>query len=120
MAPWLQGQSCDRRYANRTVSIIHEHASQYGNSAPLFIYLALNSPHSPIEAEQEYLDLYKNPNITGYPLYHTFLAMMSSLDDVVGDVVTALKTTGLWQNTILIFVGDNGEKTAVWWIHFCA
>lgn len=37
-----------------------------------------------------------------------FIGMMKSLDDSVGDVVKALSTSGLLDNSIIIFMADNG------------
>ena len=35
-------------------------------------------------------------------------AMTSLLDDIVGDVVAALRTAGLWENTLFVWSSDNG------------
>jgi hypothetical protein len=35
-------------------------------------------------------------------------AMVSALDDAVGAIVSALKSKDMWQNTVLVFSGDNG------------
>lgn len=110
-ASHLTGASNDKRFTQEAVDIINNHASTYGTlgSVPLFIYLAYNSPHSPIEAEQEYLDRY--PDIS-YTLQRTYYAMISSLDDGVKNVTTALKSSGLWDNTILVWQSDNGAAIA--------
>ena len=108
IAPQYQGQSNDVRFAARASDLIKSHAKTYGNTQPFFLYLALNSPHSPIEAEQRFLNLYKDPAITSYPLYHTYLAMISSVDESVKKVVNALKYHNLWDNTLFVFSTDNG------------
>lgn len=110
-AAHLLGVPNDKRFTQEAVDVINNHASTYGTAGgvPLFIYLAYNSPHSPIEAEQEYLDRY--PDIS-YTLQKTFYAMISSLDDGVNNVTTALKSSGLWDNTILVWQTDNGSPIA--------
>ena len=34
--------------------------------------------------------------------------MTAYLDDVVGDVVSALKRSGMWNNTVFVWSSDNG------------
>lgn len=102
----LKGIHNTFRFNTTAIETINSHAQKYGtDSVPLFLYLAYNSPHSPIEVDQEYYDLY--PNID-YPLQRTYYGMISEVDRSIGDVVRALKSTGLWENTILVFGGDNG------------
>ena len=38
----------------------------------------------------------------------TFLGMVTSMDDNIGKVVDALKSKGLYENTIIVFSSDNG------------
>ena len=37
-----------------------------------------------------------------------YAAMVAVLDDAVRNITGALKETGLWDNTLLIFQSDNG------------
>ena len=38
----------------------------------------------------------------------TVLGMVSALDDAVKDIITALKSSDMWENTIFVFMADNG------------
>ena len=40
------------------------------------------------------------------------LAMLAALDDSVGRVIAALKTSGLYDNTLIVFSSDNGGAVA--------
>ena len=75
---------------------------------PFFLYLAYNAVHAPAEAPQADIDFYQEK----YPgLSETraiLMAMLKHLDDGVGDVVGKLKEEGLFDNTLLIFLTDNG------------
>ena len=103
----LIGEHNTYRFKQRAVNIINEHVQTHGlNSVPLFLYVPFNTPHRPIQADQEYKDLY--PGIS-YNLQRTVFGMVSDLDFAVGDIVAALKTTGLWENTILVWTSDNGK-----------
>ena len=106
----LQGIHDTYRFNNTAIRIINEHAAKYGlNDVPLYLYLAFNSPHSPIEVDEEYYNLY--PQID-YPLQRTFYGMVTEVDYAVGDIVKALKNTGLWENTLFIYAGDNGSPVS--------
>ena len=34
--------------------------------------------------------------------------MVTAMDDVISNITTALEQRGMWQNTVLVFCGDNG------------
>jgi hypothetical protein len=86
-------------------------------AAPLFLYLAYQSVHSPFEAPQMYVDQYAwmndsahyTPVTKGRPTYG---GMVAALDEGVGNVTAAFARKGgssaFWENTILIFTTDNG------------
>jgi arylsulfatase A-like enzyme len=80
---------------------------------PFFLYLAYNAVHAPAEAPQSDIDFYqkKFPDITKERVI--LMAMLKHLDDGVGDVVAKLKKEGLFDNTLLFFLTDNGGAKAM-------
>tara|TARA_B100000809_G_scaffold176399_1_gene173794 strand:+ start:1297 stop:5772 length:4476 start_codon:yes stop_codon:yes gene_type:complete len=72
---------------------------------PFFIYLAYNAPHTPLQATQKYLDRF--PNIKDKKR-KTYAAMVSAVDDGVGNVLDALQDMGITDNTMVFFLSDNG------------
>jgi arylsulfatase A-like enzyme len=72
---------------------------------PFFLYLAYNAPHMPLQATKKYLDRYRHVEDRGTRVY---AAMVSALDDGVGEIRAKLKAEGLEKNTLIIFVSDNG------------
>lgn len=72
---------------------------------PFFLYLAMNAPHVPLQATKKYIDRYRDLKDPGKRVY---AAMVSSLDDGVGAVVAELKKDGLYDNTAIFFLSDNG------------
>ena len=72
---------------------------------PLFLYLAFTAPHTPYQAPKEYLDRYKNVQD---PSRRAYSAMISAMDDQIGNVVQALEARGMRDNTIIVFHSDNG------------
>jgi arylsulfatase A-like enzyme len=72
---------------------------------PLFLYVAFNAPHRPLQAPKSYLDRY--PGIED-ERRRTYAAMVSSLDDEVGRIVKSLEARGMHDNTLILFLSDNG------------
>ncbi len=72
---------------------------------PFFIYLAYNAPHEGICAPQRYLDRTTHIN---NPLRSVYGAMVLAVDDGVGKIWEALERNKIADNTILIFLSDNG------------
>jgi len=72
---------------------------------PFFLYLAQHVPHAPLQAPAKYIDRYQN---IADPNKRVYAAMVSALDDSVGAVIAKLKQDGLYQNTLVIFLSDNG------------
>ncbi len=72
---------------------------------PLFLYVAFNAPHTPLQAPEEYLKKYDH--ITKKKR-RAYAAMVTCMDDAIGNIVSALEKAGQMENTIIIFCSDNG------------
>ncbi|WP_020568227.1 sulfatase-like hydrolase/transferase [Neolewinella persica] len=72
---------------------------------PFFIYLAYNAPHAPMEATDKYLDRF--PHIEN-KRRRTYAAMVSAVDDGVGRILDQLEALHLEENTLVVFLSDNG------------
>ncbi|WP_020570815.1 sulfatase-like hydrolase/transferase [Neolewinella persica] len=70
--------------------------------SPFFAYLAFNAPHTPMEATEKDLARYPNHD---RPIY---AAMVYAMDRAIGQVITTLKETGAYDNTLIFFLSDNG------------
>ena len=90
-------------YARRAVKFIDEHKDQ-----PWFLYLPFNAQHAPLQAPQKYLDRF--PQIQDEKR-RIFAAMMSAMDDAVGQVLAKVKDLGQEEDTIVFFLADNGGPT---------
>ncbi|ADB16003.1 sulfatase [Pirellula staleyi DSM 6068] len=78
-------------------------------ASPFFLYLTFNAVHTPMEASQKYLDRF---TAVSDPKRQKYCAMMSAMDDAVGQVVAKLEREKLLENTLIFFVSDNGGPTA--------
>jgi arylsulfatase A len=76
---------------------------------PFFLFLAHHAPHIPIEAKPadvKYFESKLNPGLRHQNA--TYAAMIRSLDESVGRVLSYLEDRRLAQTTIVIFTSDNG------------
>jgi arylsulfatase A-like enzyme len=71
-----------------------------------FIYLAYNAPHTPMQAPDDVLLKYLKKGIE--PVRATRCAMLDVMDTQVGRITEFLQTNQLDQNTLVIFMSDNG------------
>ncbi|KAM4607432.1 arylsulfatase I [Polymixia lowei] len=90
-------------YVERVKQILRNHDP----SEPLFLYLSLQAVHTPLQVPDHFLHRYSS--LDNRPRRH-FAAMLSCLDQGVGEVVQELRTTGLYRNSVLIYSSDNGGQ----------
>lgn len=78
---------------------------QQSAAAPFFLYLTFNAAHTPYQATQEYLDKYAG---ISDPSRRAYAASITAMDTQVGRVVAALDEKKLRDNTLIVFMSDNG------------
>ncbi|WP_298484552.1 sulfatase [uncultured Maribacter sp.] len=87
-----------------------EEAIKYINKKddkPFFIYLAYNAPHSPDHATEKYLEQTKHIEYSDRSVYG---AMVNAVDNGIGRIDAALTANGIKDNTIVVFLSDNGGR----------
>jgi arylsulfatase A-like enzyme len=77
----------------------------HDTTSPLLLYLAFTAPHTPYQAPQSYLDLYKG---IADPSRRTYAAQITAMDDQIGKVLDALDRRKMRDNTLIVFASDNG------------
>ena len=80
----------------------------HNTSSPMFLLLAPQSAHTPLEAPDEYLDMFAGVHDHNR---RVFSAMVAAMDVMVGRVIGALRESGLYENSLVVFVSDNGAAT---------
>lgn len=80
-------------------------AEQRRRQRPFFTYLATNAPHMPLWPDEKHADLYKGKVD---PAAAAFFGMIANLDDNIGSLDAWLKKSGLFEDTIVIYLTDNG------------
>ncbi|MEN6363413.1 MAG: sulfatase-like hydrolase/transferase [Bacteroidales bacterium] len=92
-------------FSNQGVEVIKKSSDL---NKPFFLYLAYNAPHVPLEAKAE--DKEKFSNIKDENR-RTYAAMVYAVDRGVGEIVKTLKEKGEYDNTLIVFLSDNGGNT---------
>ncbi|MCC6538850.1 MAG: sulfatase-like hydrolase/transferase [Bryobacterales bacterium] len=75
---------------------------------PFFLTVTYNAPHYPMHAPQRYVDRF--PHIAD-PERRVYAAMIAAVDDGVGELRRTLRQAGQLENTLFIFLADNGATT---------
>ena len=73
-------------------------------SKPLFLYLPFNAVHGPHQVPESY----EVPYATLAAKRKTYAGMVAAMDEAIGQVVAALDTQKMTDNTLIIFSSDNG------------
>jgi arylsulfatase A len=77
---------------------------------PFLCYLSYNAPHAPVQVPGKYFDKYKARGLNDY--LSSVYGMVENLDDNLGRVLKRLDELKLRDNTIVIFMTDNGPNGA--------
>ncbi len=106
--PWLQGsEEPGAFYAGHLESIVRDRALEeisrlQGDRRPWFLNLWFYAPHEPLQPAEPYASDYPDTDAGRYR------ALVRQLDDNVGRVLDHLASQGAADNTIVVFVSDNG------------
>ena len=93
-------------FADRVAEIIDDHVANKPEK-PFFIYMAHQATHTPLDPPAKYLEMY--PDIKD-DQRRRFFATASIMDEKVGLAVEKLKDVGVYNNTIIIWMSDNGAN----------
>ncbi len=98
-----EGEYLTDRYAAEAEKFIDRNKDK-----PFFLYLPHNAPHTPLKAKQAVVDKYPGKLAFGSQSNPIYAAMLESLDDAVGRVLSKLEALKLTEKTLVIFTSDNG------------
>ncbi|UMB61792.1 arylsulfatase [Lutibacter sp. A80] len=76
---------------------------------PFFCYISTNAPHSPFNVPEPYYNLYKDLDIPEFQ--KIFYGMITNIDDNLTKLQKKLKALNILNNTIIIFMTDNGTAS---------
>ncbi|XP_069119486.1 arylsulfatase J-like isoform X2 [Argopecten irradians] len=90
-------------YSKRVIDLVNN----YNSTKPMFMYLAFQAVHAPLEVPSRYTDKYahiKNHN------RRTYAGMVAAMDEAIGNITTAFQANGMWDDTVMVFSTDNGGQ----------
>ncbi|WP_075351950.1 arylsulfatase [Algoriphagus marinus] len=112
---------CSEIFASEAIKFIEANKDQ-----PFFTYLSFNAPHTPLQVPEEYYQKYKDIDPSagfgedGKPFYpmserqkedaRKVYAMVENIDDNLNRLFQKLEELGIAENTIVIFMTDNGPQ----------
>ncbi|MBL8233937.1 MAG: sulfatase [Bryobacterales bacterium] len=82
---------------------------------PFFLYLPHYAVHVPIEAKKELVAKFDAKARSGEQNYAEYAAMIASVDESVGQILSTLRETGTEGNTVVFFTADNGGVSSLEW-----
>ena len=112
---------CSDIFAGEAIKFIEKN-----KDVPFFTYLSFNAPHTPLQVPDEYFEKYKDLDPTegfgadGKPFYpmnesqkedaRKVYAMVENIDDNLKKLFSKLEELGIDDNTVVIFLTDNGPQ----------
>jgi len=107
--PVVEEEYLTDAFSREAVSFIKKHKAR-----PFFLYVPYSAPHTPLQTTLKYYDRF--PHMKEEPR-RIYASMVSAMDDGIGDILDALKESGIEENTIVIFLSDNG---CALWLRACS
>ena len=110
--PVLIEDGVEKQFEGYCVDLFTDEAIDFIRSSkdePFFVYLAINTPHHPLTVAESYAKPYLDAGLSVDTAH--FYGMITNIDDNFGKVLHALDQTGALDNTVIIFLGDNGTSS---------
>ncbi|KAH9255250.1 hypothetical protein BASA81_006690 [Batrachochytrium salamandrivorans] len=97
-------------YNRRVTKVLNTYVSKYSSREqqrdhPLFVYLSHQTVHVPLQPIQ---DQKKRCGHLAHKVRNVYCSMLVELDDALGDLERQYRAHGLWENTLVILLTDNG------------
>ena len=117
---------CSDIFTDQAIAFMKEH-EQTQQGDPFFLYLSYNAPHTPLQLPEEYWLEYQDMvygsedfrvsgqnvtdmNVRDLDAARKVYGMVSNIDDNLGRLFNTLAELGLEENTLVVFITDNGPQ----------
>jgi len=119
---WHQNFEVSKQKGYST-NLISEQAIKFilnaNEDSPFFLYVPYNAPHTPLQAKKEDLNSIGRQtdsdynsrnyqNLSPREKRELYKAVVFSMDQGIGDILRAIEAKGIAEETIVIFLSDNG------------
>eukprot|EP00112_Aurelia_sp_Birch-Aquarium-sp1_P004716 Seg15340.1 transcript_id=Seg15340.1/GoldUCD/mRNA.D3Y31 product="Arylsulfatase I" protein_id=Seg15340.1/GoldUCD/D3Y31 len=81
---------------------------------PFFMHMSHYAAHTPFEMDKRFVENYAS---IGSKKTKAFAGLIEGMDKSLGDLVAHLKKIGEAENTLIIFLGDNGSDAPLGGVH---
>ncbi len=92
-------------FSDEAIRWLEDHRNT-STDEPWMMMLSYNAPHTPMQAREDDLEHYKNIDVPDDR--RIYVAMVHALDRAIGRVVKHLESTNQRDNTMIVFISDNG------------
>lgn len=76
---------------------------------PFFLYMAHYAVHAPFETDKRFIGQYTDTDPTKSSQAKAFATLIEGMDKSLGDIMDHLEDLGIAENTLILFLGDNGS-----------
>ena len=107
---WLNGEEVYRD-GEFFGDLMLEHCTQFitqQQDSPFFVYVAINWPHYPMQGPQRWRDAYAGR--IEDPQRRRYAELVSTTDELIGQVISHLEGLGLRDETLIVFQSDHGHS----------
>jgi arylsulfatase A-like enzyme len=101
--PVIEHEYLTDAFTREAISFVDRHRDQ-----PFFLLLSFNAVHSPLQGARAYMEKFEDIEDIQRRI---FAAMLANMDDGVGMVMQKLRELELEENTLVVFLSDNGGPT---------
>ena len=98
-----EGEYLVDRLADELKTVVTDHKDK-----PFFISMCYYAVHTPLMGRQKIIDKYKAKSAVDGQKNPVYASMVESMDQAVGTLISTLKENKLFDNTIIVFMSDNG------------
>ena len=98
---WYEGEYFGDLMVNECKKFIDGHKDE-----PFFLYWAINMPHYPLQGIEKWRKKYEHLEAPR----RIYAAFVSTMDELIGRVITHLDELGLRENTLIIWLSDHGHS----------
>lgn len=106
--PVLEHNGKDEQQEGFITDILTDHALEFMRSDrdPFFCYLAYNAPHTPLQIDSSYFVKFLEKGLDDRT--SRIYGLVENIDENIGRIMTSLAEKDVLENTIIIFLSDNG------------
>ncbi|HUQ94132.1 MAG TPA: sulfatase-like hydrolase/transferase [Bryobacteraceae bacterium] len=102
---WEQHKGyCTDIFMNAALQFIEKHRAR-----PFFAYIATNAPHNPLQIDKAYFEPFLKKGLSDNDA--RIYGMVKNIDENVGRLLAKLRDWKIEQDTIVIFMTDNGPQS---------